>query len=329
MGVLKMRTDSGEFVPVGGGGSGLTVAQVNALDGMFKIASYTEDPTSAYAAFKAAFGIGDSGGGEEEPDEPVTPEVTLTSISATYSGGDVDAGTALTDLTGIVVTAHYSDGSTATVTDYTLSGEIAEGENAITVSYGGKTTTFTVTGVAVVEPLYGVFWPPKGSVTDWNNHDWAGVENFAYTANSGQYIDAGFLDSSFVRLDKLQGTVYIRTLTREQYGLMEQGCYQVYANSDGEISTGGFTKIAHTVYRQFGGKTETMDVNGTTYYFMMFKFEIPAGQTGYFVSTAGAMHNDYFVSADKIAIDEDYQQYYTLFTSDPSDKITEGAVEVS
>lgn len=81
----------------------------------------------------------DSGGGETE--------VTLSSISATYSGGDVSVGTAVTDLTGIVVTAHYSDGSTATVTGYTLSGEIAEGSNTVTVSYGGKTTTFTVTGI--------------------------------------------------------------------------------------------------------------------------------------------------------------------------------------
>ena len=75
-------------------------------------------------------------------------EVTLTNISATYVGGDVTVGTAITELTGIVVTAHYSDGSTKTVTGYTLSGKIVEGENSITVSYGGKTTTFTVTGVS-------------------------------------------------------------------------------------------------------------------------------------------------------------------------------------
>lgn len=72
----------------------------------------------------------------------------ISSISATYNGGDVTIGTAITELTGIVVTAHYSDGSTKTVTGYTLSGEIVEGENSITVSYGGKTTTFTVTGVS-------------------------------------------------------------------------------------------------------------------------------------------------------------------------------------
>lgn len=82
------------------------------------------------------------------PDEPETPVVTLTGISATYSGGDVAVGTALTDLTGIEVIATYSDGSVEVVTGYTLSGTIAEGNNTITVSYGGKTATFTVTGVA-------------------------------------------------------------------------------------------------------------------------------------------------------------------------------------
>lgn len=81
-------------------------------------------------------------------DPAYNPDVTLTSISAVYSGGDVAVGTAVADLTGIVVTAHYSDGSSETVTGYTLSGTIAEGSNTVTVSYGGKTTTFSVTGVA-------------------------------------------------------------------------------------------------------------------------------------------------------------------------------------
>ena len=120
--------------------SGLTTEQVNALNGLFKIVAYTADPTSAYSAFKVAFGLDGGGTG-----------VTLSSISATYSGGDVAVGTALSALTGIVVTATYSDGSTATVTGYTLSGEIAEGSNTITVTYQGKTATFIVTGTAVAQ----------------------------------------------------------------------------------------------------------------------------------------------------------------------------------
>ena len=120
--------------------SGLNTAQVNALDGMFKVCAFTKDNVSAeYTAFKNAFGITDSGG---------ETEVTLTSISATYDGGDVAVGTALSDLTGIVVTAHYSDGTSRAVTGYTLDGTIAEGENTVTVIYGGKMTEFVVVGVA-------------------------------------------------------------------------------------------------------------------------------------------------------------------------------------
>lgn len=136
---------------------GLTAEQIAALDGMFKVCAFTKADVSAeYNAFKTAFGVEDSGEEEpdvpvippDEPDEPDIPEVTLSSISATYNGGDVAVGTAVADLTGIVVTATYSDGSTETVTGYTLSGEIAEGSNTVTVSYGGKTATFTVTGIA-------------------------------------------------------------------------------------------------------------------------------------------------------------------------------------
>ena len=109
------------------------------------------------------------------PDEPETPTVMLVSVTATYSGGDVAVGTAISELTGIVVTAYYSDGSSATVTDYTLSGNIAEGSNTITVSYGGKTTTFTVTGVA----------ESGGDIP-------ADATRLAYIESSGtQYIDTG------------------------------------------------------------------------------------------------------------------------------------------
>lgn len=149
----KAREDisklSEEIANIPSGGSGLTTAQINALDGMFKVCAFTKDNVSAeYTEFKTAFGIADSGGGDGDPDEPVTPDVTLTSISVTYSGGDVAVGTAVTDLTGIVVTAHYSDGTSKAVTGYTLDGTIAEGENTVTVIYGGKMTEFVVVGVA-------------------------------------------------------------------------------------------------------------------------------------------------------------------------------------
>ena len=97
---------------------------------MFKVRAFTKADVSAeYRSFCTAFGIEDG----TVPDEPDSPAVTLTSISATYSGGKVSVGTPVNALSGIVVTARYSDGSTARVSGYTLSGTIKEGSNTITV----------------------------------------------------------------------------------------------------------------------------------------------------------------------------------------------------
>lgn len=98
-------------------------------------------------------------------DPSYRPNVTLESISASYFGGDVPAGTAVSALTGVEVTAYYSDGTSEIVAGYTLSGTIAEGSNTITVSYGGKTTTFTVTGVAA-EKTFVHKWDFTSSLVD-------------------------------------------------------------------------------------------------------------------------------------------------------------------
>lgn len=78
----------------------------------------------------------------------------LTSISVSYTGGDIEVGT-LTDTLPIIVTASYSDGSTGRINSgYTLSPTtISEGSNTITVTYSGKTATFTVTGVEITGEL--------------------------------------------------------------------------------------------------------------------------------------------------------------------------------
>ena len=83
------------------------------------------------------------------------PEVTLESI--TVSGPtktQYEIGDEL-DLTGLVVTAHYSDGSEAAVEDYEVSGfdSSTAGEKTITVTYQGKTETFTVTVKEAEKPV--------------------------------------------------------------------------------------------------------------------------------------------------------------------------------
>ena len=76
------------------------------------------------------------------------PSVTLTGITATYTQGDtiIYPSASLDDLkSNLVVTATYSDDTTATVTNYALSGTLTQGTSTITVTYEGLTATFDVT----------------------------------------------------------------------------------------------------------------------------------------------------------------------------------------
>lgn len=188
---------------LGSGGTGLSTEAIDKLEEVGNYLVYTTaDGGSKWTELISILrnsSSGDSGG----------TEVTISSISATYTGGDVEEGTALSDLTGITVIATYSDGSTATVTGYTLSGEIAEGENTITVSYGGKTTTFTVIGTASVSAgetiVYNVF---NG---EYINSGYSGDNYTNYGANYNIYqeeidvTDASTLYYRFGRNNKVMG----------------------------------------------------------------------------------------------------------------------------
>ena len=75
-------------------------------------------------------------------------EVTLQSITATFTQGSavIYTDSSLNSLKPyLVVTANYSNGTTQTITGYTLSGTLTAGTSTITASYSGKTTTFNVT----------------------------------------------------------------------------------------------------------------------------------------------------------------------------------------
>lgn len=84
--------------------------------------------------------------------------VVLSSISAVYTqSGTVWSDDTLDSLKAdLVVTAVYSDSTTQTVAaeDYTLSGTLDSASSTITVSYGGKTTTFTVAVTLVGDVEY-------------------------------------------------------------------------------------------------------------------------------------------------------------------------------
>lgn len=80
--------------------------------------------------------------------DALLPSAVLTSITAVYTqSGVVTTSDSLDSLkSDLVVTAHYSDGTSETVLSsmYSLSGTLTVGTSTITVSYDGKTTTFNV-----------------------------------------------------------------------------------------------------------------------------------------------------------------------------------------
>jgi len=91
---------------------------------------------------------------------------TLTGITAVYTSTDtIYTTTPLTNLkNGLTVRAQYSNGSETTLSEseYSLSGTLTVGTSAVTVTYGGKTTTFTVT-VILISPTISVYSPLPNS----------------------------------------------------------------------------------------------------------------------------------------------------------------------
>ena len=159
------------------GGTGLTADIKSALLACFaNVAWIDDDGQSLYDALDLA----------------LNPPANLSSITCVYTqSGTVYDTASLDDLkTDLVVTAHWSDNTTSTVTTYTLSGTLTEGTSTITVSYGGKTTTFNVTVSAALPMLYpltnGVYTLEDGSVltiTD-NNHI-----KLEASANPSQFVN--------------------------------------------------------------------------------------------------------------------------------------------
>lgn len=144
-----------ELVRLGSGasGSGLTEDVKVALLACFeKVAWIDEDGQDYYDALYNA----------------LYPPADLVSISAVFTQGsaviyNTDSLDTLKQY--LVVTAHMSDSSTQTVTGYTLSGTLTAGTSIITVSYGGKTTTFNVTVTDATQgALY--YWDLTESLTD-------------------------------------------------------------------------------------------------------------------------------------------------------------------
>lgn len=117
---------------------------------------------------------------------------TLVSISAVYTQtGKVYDTDSLDDLTAnLVVTGHYDDGTDRNINDYTLSGTLEEGTSTITVSYEGKTATFTVEVT-------------KGVPAAYTAYDWLKGKNTNDAARSGQGKTNWIILKTYANLNEL------------------------------------------------------------------------------------------------------------------------------
>lgn len=207
----KLHSEVISAIGSGGSGTGLTDDIKQALLTCFGYVAWINDQGQSYY---------------ETLQTALYPPANLSSISAVYTqSGTVYDTDSLDDLkTDLVVTAHYDDNSTQTITTYTLSGTLTTGTSTVTVSYGGKTTTFTVT---VTETSY---------VTDGLIHYYDAISN---TSNGH--------DSTSTVWDDLVGTDDL-TMNNSAYAswesnaLMLAGDYRQYlVGSETPLTSGGHT----------------------------------------------------------------------------------------
>ena len=169
------------------------------------------------------------------------PPATLVSISAVYTqSGTVYDTDSLDDLkSDLVVTAIYDNGTSKAVTTYALSGSLVTGESIITVTYGGKTATFTVLVTGWLTSISAIY-TQSGTVYDnasLNNLK----EDLVVTAN---YADG---TSSVVTEYTLSGT-------------LEEGTSVVTVTYSGKTATFNVT-VSHSPYVEY----RYLNVTGAEY----------------------------------------------------------------
>lgn len=220
---------------------------------------------------------------------PVTvEEVTLTGVTLKSTPDKMvyDAGEEL-DTTGLVLTASYSDGSTADIlSGYTVSGYdmTTVGVQTITVTYGEMTATFTITVNEVVEELEIKAITPSaseanvGTTITWTVETSGGegaLQYYFYAYKNGSQIKAvGWKGTNTYSL-KLPsaGTYTIKAIVKDEQGnkaIVTDG--QVVATSSLTVTA---VKSAKTESCVLNSNTWTVSTSGgegeMTYYYYIYK----------------------------------------------------------
>lgn len=246
----------------GGGGTGLTEEIKEALLQLARKVAYIDADGEDYYQdlYDALYNV--------------EPPASLVSIDAVYtqSGTVYDTDNLYSLEEDLVVTAYYSDGTSAVIPaqDYTLSGTLTVGTSTITVSYGGMTDTFSVT----------VTENPAPPVTL--------VSIDAVYTQSGTVYDNDSLNS--LKADLVVTATYSDSTTA------------VIPAADYTLS-GTLTAGTSTITASYGGKSDTFTVSVTAY-------PLPAGYTMYdYVQNTSRGSNSSYVHTgiDYSYVTDDYE----------------------
>lgn len=184
----------------------------------------------------------------------------------------------------ITCTAHYDDGTSATVDTYTLSGTLAAGTDTITVTYGGKSAIFTVTVVEWLTSISAVF--TQGSATIYNTDTLDKLRQYLV-------VTATYEDSSTATVTNytLAGSLSIGTSTiTVSYGGMTD-TFSVAVTDSGYLYYWDFTDSL--VDRVAGVVGQVMNVERTSAGIVFNKLE----KVNYF-SARDVLDNNRYVEID-------------------------------
>ena len=125
------------------------------------------------------------------------PDTGLIRINAVFTQGSavIYPSTPLNELKAyLVVTGFYNDGTSRTITDYSLGGTLEVGTSTVTVIKDGKTTTFNVT---VSQPYWDYEWSATSETAPTMMQAYA--YNFTdYASENAMFVDNFYIDFNHV-----------------------------------------------------------------------------------------------------------------------------------
>ena len=184
--------------------AGMVVTAYYTDDASRAVTGYTYSPTGTLNMSSTTITVSYSEGEvTKTATQAITVSKVLTSIEITTPPSRTSYFSGETFSTaGMVVTAHYNDGSSAAVTGYTYSptGALSQGTTAITVSYseGGvtKTTTQAITVTVISSTL--------------NSNSWATIKAVSDAGQGANYWDVG--DTKQITINGQVGNTSISNL---------------------------------------------------------------------------------------------------------------------